>query len=299
MQDETAKIQGKWKKNGMWLSKSARGLRIFRWRRGTVAAELCLLIMLVAGCSSIPATFHPKDPLPPSAVTHQLWHQVLEASVRDGHVNYPAIQRENRLDAYLRQLDRIDPASLPTRDEQLAVWINAFNAFAIQGILDGESPVPYVGWYRYFKVREYAVGGAAVTLYDLEHTILRKQFNEPRVHFAIVCSSVSCPKLQSWAFEGRQLSQQLDQVAREFVNDTSRNRFDRQRKIAYLSKIFDWFEQDFVASAGSVQKFVARYVQDPEVARNLVADTYRLEYLEYDWSLNGTPPRKANHARAS
>lgn len=283
----------------MWLSKSARGLRIFRWGRGTVAAELCLLIMLVAGCSSIPATFHPKQPLPPSAVTHQLWHQVLEAWVRDGHVNYPAIQRENRLDAYLRQLDRIDPASLPTRDEQLAVWINAYNAFAIQGILEGESPAPYVGWYRYFKVREYAVGGAAVTLYDLEHAILRKQFNEPRVHFAIVCASVSCPKLQSWAFDGRQLAQQLEQVAREFVNDTSRNRFDHQRKIAYLSKIFDWFEQDFVASAGSVQKFVARYVHDPEVARNLVADMYRLEYLEYDWSLNGTPPRKANHARAS
>src|SRR5574341_2010974 len=139
------KSKEKRKKNGMWLSKSARGLRIFRWGRGTIAAELCLLIMLVAGCSSIPATFHPKDPLPPSAVTHQLWHQVLEASVRDGHVNYPAIQRENRLDAYLRQLDRIDPASLPTRDEQLAVWINAYNAFAIQGILDGESPAPYVG----------------------------------------------------------------------------------------------------------------------------------------------------------
>jgi hypothetical protein len=243
--------------------------------------------------------YHPKHPISPTEVTHQLWHQVLEHSVTNGRVDYPAIQIEHRFADYLRQLDRVDPATLPTREEQLAFWINAYNAFAIRGILDGESPAPYVGWYYYFKVREYAVGGEVVTLYNLEQAILRAQFNEPRVHFAIVCASNSCPKLQSWAFEGPQLAQQLDQVAREFVNDPSRNRFDRQRKVAYLSRIFEWFEGDFVASAGSVQKFVARYVLDPEVAQDLAADTYRIEFLEYDWSLNGIPPRKTEHARAS
>jgi hypothetical protein len=220
-------------------------------------------------------------------------------SVKDGHVNYLGIAGDNRVGAYLSPLDHIDPVSLSTRDEHLAFWINAYNAFAIQGILDGESPAPYIGWYHDFKLRKYGIGVAQLNLFDVEHVILRQQFHEPRAHFAIVCGSVSCPKLQSWAFEGRQLAQQLDQVAREFVNDTSRNRFDRQGKIAYLSKIFDWFEQDFVASTGSVQKFVARYVEDPDVARNLAADSYHLEYLEYDWSLNATPPKKADHARGS
>lgn len=283
----------------MWLCKSARGLRIFRSGSGTFGVDSILLVLLVTGCSSVPAMYHPNHPIPPTEVTHQLWHQVLENSVTNGRVDYPAIQSEHRFTEYLGQLDRVDPATIPTREEQLAFWINAYNAFAILGILDGESPSPYVGWYYYFKVRGYAVGGEVVTLYDLEHAILRKQFNEPRVHFAIVCASASCPKLQSWAFEGAQLARQLDQVAREFVNDPSRNRFDRQRKVAYLSRIFDWFEEDFVASAGSVQKFIARYVQDPEVAQSLAADTYRIEFLEYDWSLNGRPPRKSEHARAS
>jgi len=283
----------------MWLSKSARDLQILRFGSGTVGPTLWLVIMVLVDCSSIPATFHPKEPLPPTGVTHQLWRQVLENSVTNGLVNYPVIQNEERFGAYLRLLDRVDPSSLPSRDQQLAFWINAYNAFAVQGILEGESPAPYIGWYYYFKVRGYAVGGEMINLYDLEHAILRAQFNEPRVHFAIVCASVSCPKLQPWAYEGRQLERQLDQVAQEFVNDPNRNRFDRERKVAYLSKIFDWFEDDFVANAGSVQKFVARYVLDPEVERDLIADTYRIEYLEYDWGLNGTPPRKAEHVRSS
>ena len=283
----------------MRLSKSARHLKIFRFGTGAVALALFFVALWLTGCSSIPATFHPKHPLPPTEMNHQLWRQVLENSVTDGLVNYPVIQNEERFGAYLRLLDRVDPTSLSSRDQQLAFWINAYNAFAIQGILDGESPAPYIGWYYYFKLHGYAVGGEMINLYDLEHAILRAQFNEPRVHFAIVCASVSCPKLQPWTYEGRQLERQLDEVAREFVNDPSRNRFDRQRKVAYLSKIFDWFREDFVASTGSVQKFVARYVQDPELAQDLIADMYRIEYLEYDWGLNGTPPRKVEHARSS
>jgi len=287
------------KKNGMWLSKSARDLQILRFGSGTVGPTLWLVIMVLVDCSSIPATFHPKEPLPPTGVTHQLWRQVLENSVTNGLVNYPVIQNEERFGAYLRLLDRVDPSSLPGRDQQLAFWINAYNAFAVQNILEGDSPAPYIGWYYYFKVHRHAVGGETVNLYDLEHAILRAQFNEPRVHFAIVCASVSCPKLQPWAYEGRQLEEQLDQVAREFVNDLSRNRFDREQKVAHLSKIFDWFKDDFVANAGSVQKFVARYVLDTEVQRDLIADTYRIEYREYDWGLNGTPPRKVEHVRSS
>ena len=251
------------------------------------------------GCASSPATFAPSHPLAPAQVTHRGFDEALRGAVQEGLVNYPALQADPAFAAYLAQLDQIDPLSLPSEGERLAFWINAYNAFAIKGILDGESPRPYVGWYRYFKIRGYRVGGVTLNLYNLEHEILRKQFREPRVHFAIVCASTSCPKLQSWAYRSDRLNEQLDEAARMFVNDPSRNRFDRQHKIAYLSKIFDWFEEDFVAGAGSIQKFVSQYVNDADLARDLATMPYRIEFLEYDWSLNGVPPKEMARAGSS
>ena len=250
-----------------------------------------LLVGVVAGCAGVPATFQPVSPVAPDEFSPRLFGGVLKDHVSDGRVNYPALQSDSRLSQYLDQLDRVDPNGLSGGD-RLAFWINAYNAFAIKGILDGESPAPYVAWYRYFKVRDYAVGGARLNLYELEHGILRKQFREPRVHFAIVCASVSCPKLQSWIYEGAALDRQLDEAAREFINDATRNRFDRTHRIARLSKIFDWFEEDFAAAAGSVSAFMARYVDDPELATDLKRPGYRIEYLDYDWSLNGPPPQR-------
>jgi hypothetical protein len=191
----------------------------------------------------------------------------------------------------------VDPLALSTERDQLAFWINAYNACAIQGILEGYSPKPYIGWYRYFKSRTYGIGGARVNLSDLEHKILRKQFHEPRIHFAIVCASSSCPKLASSAYTATQLEQQLDHAARAFINDPTRNRFDRPHRMVYLSKIFEWFDEDFSTNAGSVLAFVARYVDDPDLARALAQDAYRITYLEYDWSLNGPAPKEMAGAR--
>lgn len=256
------------------------------------------LAFILAGCASVPTSFHPRDPISPPGFSHHAFDAVVRSAVSNGQVNYRAIQSDLRFRQYLDQLDRIDPNSF-SREHRLAFWINAYNAFAIKGILDGESPAPYVGWYRYFKARDYAVGGARVNLYDLEHGILRKQFNEPLVHFAIVCASASCPKLQPWAYDGATLDRQLDEAVRGFINDPARNRFDRQQKVASLSMIFKWFESDFAGAAGSVLAFIAPYVNDPELARELSQPGYRIEYLEYDWSLNGLPPEESAYARTS
>ncbi|MBH0203527.1 MAG: DUF547 domain-containing protein [Nitrospira sp.] len=209
------------------------------------------------------------------------------------------MQLDDRLPAYLAQLDRVDPNAFATRNERLAFWINAYNAFAIKGILDRDSPVSAVGRYRYFIGRDYRVGGATINLYDLERQVLIKQFHEPLIHFAIVCASVSCPKLQPWSYEPDQLDRQLDDVARAFVNDPTRNRFDRTRKVASLSNIFTWFEDDFSRAAGSVLSYITRYVRDPELAQDLMRSDYRIEYLDYDWSLNGIPPKEMPHAGRS
>ena len=249
-----------------------------------------------AGCSSVPERYTRLDPLNPAQVSHQLLDDVLQTSVKDGLVNYPEIQSDPRFAAYLALLDRVNPSALGTERDRLAFWINAYNACAIQGILDGYSPKPYIGWYRFFKTRTYGIGGARLNLSDLEHEILRQQFHEPRIHFAIVCASSSCPKLPSWAYNGTQLDQQLDQAARAFINDPTRNRFDRGKKIAYLSKIFDWFEDDFAAASGSILEFVAHYVHDVDLARELAPGVYQIAYLDYDWSLNGPAPKGVTRA---
>jgi hypothetical protein len=261
---------------------------------------LCTLLFVasvLAGCSSVPERFTPSNPIDPTKVSHQLLTDVLLTSVHDGRVNYPEIQTDHRFADYLAQLDRVNPSALGSEAEKVAFWINAYNACAVQGILDGYSPKPYIGWYRFFKSHRYGIGGVRLSLSDLEHEVLRKQFHEPRIHFAIVCASSSCPKLSSSAYEGSELDRQLDRAARAFVNDPARNRFDSGEKIAYLSKIFDWFEEDFSANAGSVPRFVAQYVQDAAVAHDLAAGLYRITYMDYDWNLNGPPPSETAHAR--
>ena len=258
-----------------------------------------VLVIIATGCTTGPRSFAPENPLRPAEVSHQLVGQVLAAHVRDGIVDYPSMQGDGRLPTYLALLDRVDPSMLSTRHERLSFWINAYNAFAIQGIIDRYSPQTYVGRYRYFIGKDYRVGGATINLYDLERQVLIKQFQEPLVHFAIVCASRSCPKLQSWAYEPDRLEQQLEQVARTFVNDPSRNRFDQVKKVASLSMIFKWFEDDFSRAAGSVLSYIARYVNDPDLAQDLRQSEYRIEYLDYDWMLNGIPPQETTHAGQS
>jgi Protein of unknown function, DUF547 len=256
---------------------------MIRWVAGLIA------LTVVAGCSSVPRTFSPPEPVSPPEFSHQMFDAVLRAHVANGVVNYPRIAADLRFESYLRLLDRVDPNSLPTHADRLAFWINAYNAFAIKGILDGYSPRTTFGQFRYFIAKEHRVGGATINLYDLERKLLIPDFQEPRIHFAIVCASMSCPKLHSWAYAADKLDELLELSAREFINDSSRNRFDRERKIAYLSMIFKWYEDDFTAHSGSLLNYVKRYVGDPNLARELESEPYRVEFLEYNWSLNGIP----------
>ncbi len=247
------------------------------------------VLIFIAGCSTVPRTFTPVEPISAQDFSHRALDETLRVHVVDGVVNYPAIATDSRFDKYLWHLDRLDPNALQTQQERLSFWINAYNAFAIKGILDGLSPRTKFGQYRYFIGRDYRVGGQSINLFDLEREVLIKDFQEPRIHFAIVCASRSCPKLQSWAYTADGLEEQLDQSARDFINDPSRNRFDRERKVAWLSMIFKWFEHDFVARSGSLLRYVQRYVADPALAREMVSEPYMVEFLEYDWSLNGIP----------
>ena len=220
---------------------------------------------------------------------HRFFDSIVKNHVSNGVVDYPAIAEESSFNRYLDEL--AEPLAATSRDEQLAFWINGYNALAIRGILDGRSPSTFFGRVGYFKNAKYTIGGRTINLYDLERKVIIP-FKEPRIHFAINCASASCPKLVSHVYTADQLDRQLETATRNFINDPTRNRFDRKNKVAHLSKIFDWFKKDFKQHSGSVQKYVAQFVNDPALAKELSNGEFRIKFLKYDWSLNGKPLRK-------
>jgi len=213
------------------------------------------------------------------------WDAVLRTHVNDGVVDYDGIAAEPGFSTTVESIAR---ARLDghERDARLAFLINAYNVLAVKGILDGSSPRTAFGKLRFFYRDKYVVAGDSLSLNSLEHDRIRP-LGEPRIHFAIVCASASCPILRSEAFVPDRLDAQLDDSAHRFVNDPSKNRFDLDLGVVQLSKIFKWFDEDFEADGG-VKRFVARFVADEEVAEALRDASLEVGFLDYDWSLNGS-----------
>lgn len=258
-------------------SDSSSRPRAAAWRPFLAGVLLGLALLLAVGL----AVAQPVDVAPFDAL--------LRANVKNGVVDYPGFQDSAAFRKYLDDIAK--PAKLGGKEETLAYYINAYNALAIAGILDGLSPSTLFGQLRYFRLKEWPLNGASITLYDLEHKILRP-LGEPRIHFAIVCASKSCPLLRSEAYTALSLDAVLDEQARRFVNDPFRNRLDNATKTAQLSEIFKWFDEDFKGAAGSTEKYISRYAADPESAKLLATDGFKVEWIDYDWNLNGTPPRR-------
>ncbi len=219
---------------------------------------------------------------------HDLFDQVLNAHVDNGVVDYPAIKADKRIYDYLDYLAKANPDSFSTNKEKLAFYINAYNAFAIKGIIDGLSPKSFFSKVTYFKTTVYELAGDEVSLDHLEKKIIIP-FNEARIHFAIVCASTSCPKLISEAYTADKLEQQLNKNTKTFINNDFKNNFDLSKKRANISKIFDWFTKDFKRDSGSIQKFLAKYAEDKSIADLLRDEKMKVRYVKYDWSLNGKP----------
>jgi len=202
-------------------------------------------------------------------------------------VNYSKIKNNPKYFSYLKALNA--SPKFENKKEELAYWINAYNALAIKGILDNRSPKKLFGRLDFFKKAKYNVGGKNINLFDLERKVIIP-LGEPRIHFAINCASASCPKLIPEAYTEEHLENQLEQVTKSFINDSAKNSFNPKTKIALVSKIFDWFKDDFNNHSGSVQKYLAQYVSDTSIASDLREGKYKVVYKKYDWSLNGTKP---------
>lgn len=258
-------------------------------RRGR-SSWLAVLIFLAARFATTlsqgatPTAFDPR---------HTLWGRVLEGFVQEARVDYARLKaRPADLDAYLGTVAAIAPEDFARwpRDQRLATLLNLYNAQTLRLIAD-HHPVasiksigllPGSAW----KMKVVRFGGRTMSLDDLEHGLLRKEFQEPRVHFALVCGARGCPPLRGEPYLAEKLDQQLDDQGRRFLADTTRNRVDSGTGTLWLSPIFDWFKADFTGQGGTLPGFVARFL--PESARNQLATLKepRIRFTEYDWSLN-------------
>ncbi|GAB5398927.1 MAG: hypothetical protein Aureis2KO_05120 [Aureisphaera sp.] len=214
-----------------------------------------------------------------SLVDHSQWNTLLQKYVTDeGWVNYEGFQKEqNTLENYLTLLSNNAPKKNWSVQELLAYYINLYNAHTVKLIVDHyptESIKDINGpWTRGIV----PIGNRNLSLGGIENGILRKM-NEPRIHFAINCASVSCPKLLNEAYVANKIEEQLDQVTRAFI-DGPKNEISASNP--KLSSIFDWYAKDFTINGKQdVIGYINQYVDDP------INDNATVEYLEYDWNLN-------------
>ena len=228
--------------------------------------------------------------------SHSEWDTILQKRVDDaGQVDYRGLkQDEATLEAYLTWLARTDPSKL-SREGQLAYWINAYNAFTVKLILDHYPLKSIKDIPRRWELRNWQAGGKRYSLNQIEHEILRKDFKEPRIHFAIVCASVGCPDLWNHAFSDMDLANQLDDGARRFFLSSKHIRFETRKgafgkKVStlHLSSILKWFDEDFTDGGKlPITRFVARYAERG-LAKMIFrsGDSLKIKYLDYDWNLN-------------
>ena len=223
----------------------------------------------------------------------QPWDELLHQYVSDrGLVDYQAWkQSTQKLTDWLEELSHVDPEQLST-DWQLALWLNLYNALTIKQILNRypiKSILPkflgipnWLAFFAFFSLPTYTLNHQRYSLSKIEHDILRQQYSEPQIHFALVCASIGCPLLRNEAYSGDRVRIQLDDDAKRFINNPDKVYYDTKQELLYCSKIFKWYGKDFLKVANSIPEYIQGYLT---LDITLDAST-PIEYLDYDWSLN-------------
>lgn len=212
-----------------------------------------------------------------------IFSNLLEKHVStEGFVNYDAFKAdEAQLDNYLSHLESTTPDNSWSENQLKAFWINAYNAYTIKLILENY-PLKSIMDIKKdgktaWKIPFAKVGGETYTLDEIEHTILRKKYFDPRIHVGVNCASISCPKILNKAFTAVNIDSELEELMKEFVNDSSRNKLGKKK--VQISSIFDWFKDDFTKN-GSVIDYLNKY------ANTAINPKAKISYLKYDWRLN-------------
>jgi hypothetical protein len=276
---------------------------LMRHRPRTLLPALLVPTLLLASAGGLERPLVAQAP-----PDHDGFSRVLEQVVYLPRVDYERLaQNRDGLDRYVAALSRTDPASLSraSRDDQLAFWINAYNACMLLLVVDNY-PIRRgrVGLFRSIRNRvagypdnsvwqirdvftrdHCPVAGERRSQDEIEHEIIRPRFQEPRIHFAVNCAAISCPVLWPEAYSGEELDEQLDRAVRNLMADPGQFRLERgSPAVLHLNKVLDWYQEDFDGTEG-LKRFFAGYLEEPERELVLRPDT-RVEFFEYDWTLN-------------
>ena len=243
-----------------------------------------LLAHTMFGCAQHTA----GPPVEAPTVSHAIWDKLLKSHVnKEGFVDYKGFIRDStKLNEYLALLSAANPkADNWSREEQMAFWINAYNAFTVKLIVDNypvnsikdiKKGIAFVN--SVWDIQFIKIGGDTYDLNNIEHGILRSKFKDARIHAAINCASYSCPALRDEAYTADKLDKQLTDAMRKFVNDPARNKVSAKK--AEISEIFKWFRKDFTRDAGSIRGFLNKYADKKLDANG------KISHMDYNWKLN-------------
>jgi hypothetical protein len=238
--------------------------------------------------------------------THRPWNDLLKQHVQwnpagtASAVDYAGFSKDRvKLNAYLKSLSTVSKQeySLWPLAEQQAFLINAYNAYTVELILTRYPKLESIKdlgslFSSPWKQRFFSLLGEKRSLDDVEHSLLRgdKRYQDPRIHFAVNCASIGCPALRDEAFTSAKLAVQLEDQSVRFLSDQTRNRFDSKTSLYSISKIFDWYGDDFLKHSGGVKTFIARRADKLRLPASATAKVkqaqFEIEYANYDWSLN-------------
>lgn len=211
---------------------------------------------------------------------------LLRANVADGRVDYKAFAGSTDFANVLSEIETADVGGMST-DEQLAFWINAYNASVIRNVNAHsgiKSPLDVKG---FFDKETFKIAGREVTLNDVENTIIRPTFQEPLIHFGLVCAARSCPPLIPTAYTADNVRDLLAENARNYLADTKQNRFDPKTGVLHLSKIFEWYKEDFGGDDAGLIAFAKEYGPGDMQSGLEKGRKVTVRFVEYDWTLNG------------
>lgn len=246
--------------------------------------------------------------------SHAVWdellkrHVILLAEGNASRVDYAGMQADQSvLDRYLDGLSAVSLNEYQAwnRPQRLAFLINAYNAFTVKLILTAYPDISSIkdlgSLFRSpWKRRFFSLLGERRHLDNLEQDLMRAPgvFDEPRIHFALNCASIGCPMLRNEAYTGMRLDEQLEDALGRFLSDRERNHFDTADNTLWVSKIFDWYEEDFTLGAAEdngikviFSRFAERLADEQAARRRLREGDYRIDFLDYDWRLNDIPAR--------
>jgi hypothetical protein len=254
----------------------------------------CVPVLVgVYALQAAPKPYSRPEPKPDaSGVDHGLWDYLLKAYVEHGLVDYDGLARNHLFQEYIGQLGGAQPDALASDIERLALYCNAYNAFVIRGVIQHEisdSVMNYTHEERgFFDLEEHIFAGKTLSLNHIEHNIIRKKYEEPRVHMALVCAAQSCPPIRAEAFRGAVLDTQLEDQARRFANRRSDVDYDSVQNVVFLNAILQWYGDDFDGVGGYLD-FLGARVEDANLKAGLAkaqAGDATVQFRKYDWSLN-------------